>query len=461
MVEINTIGNLNFTKITKALLKSINKVNESTQELDLRKYITSFQFTTTLTSPTIYGNIVINDYDGLMNNEKLVITGEEFIEIELENVEDTKFSYKFVVASVDLEIKDESGDSAILIISLISVDFFSNSFGFKSRGYVNISITDIIKKILSDELQSEINIQNFEDTLGTRTFGFTRIRPLEKIEILKQQSYSKNDYIFSKFFFYETKNGYNFRSFENIVNESNANTQPLTYMYSEAAAFKKFSNPFFRNIKTYESTTRSNNFDRIINGFYGSETYRFDFNTKRVTTEYFNAFEDIKKIAHVGTTDKSLDGLTLNTSENFAKSLAKAGPYTYFLPWNSENGVNDLTYKYYQYTKPFEQLLKENTLNIVIDGTFLIELGDPLIIEITNNYHPNNINSSKDMRYSGRYIVQGINHIIQQKDQYGAFYHDTSISLVRDLIPIPQDIYNEKRFGGYDINTLPDISTIV
>ena len=224
MVEVTSPGNLNFTKINKALLTPINKVNDSVQELSLIKYIISFEFTTRMDNHTLFGTLILNDYDGIMNNEMFTITGEEFVIIEMENIEGTKFYYKFVVGGIDLEVKNESGDSALLILSLVSVDFFSNSFLFKSRGYVNLNITDIVKKILDEELRSEIPLETFEDTLSSRTFAFTKIRPFEKIEILQQQSYSKNDYLFSKFFFYETKTGYNFRSFEDIIKKSNANT---------------------------------------------------------------------------------------------------------------------------------------------------------------------------------------------------------------------------------------------
>mgnify|MGYP003332637846 CR=1 FL=1 len=460
MVEVTSPGNLNFTKINKALLTPINKVNDSVQELSLIKYIISFEFTTRMDNHTLFGTLILNDYDGIMNNEMFTITGEEFVIIEMENIEGTKFYYKFVVGGIDLEVKNESGDSALLILSLVSVDFFSNSFLFKSRGYVNLNITDIVKKILDEELRSEIPLETFEDTLSSRTFAFTKIRPFEKIEILQQQSYSKNDYLFSKFFFYETKTGYNFRSFEDIIKKSNANTTPLTYYYSELSANLKIGNPFFRNIKKYEAFTRSNNFERIINGFYSGEVQRFDFNTKRVTKELFSMADDIKKFVHVGTDDKTLENLSLNVSENFSKSIGKSSMYTYFLPWNSEDEMNDLTYKYYQYTKPFNHLLKENTLNIIIDGTFLIELGDPLIVEITDNNHPNDMNKNIDMRYSGRYIVHGINHIIQQKDQFGMFYHDMCVSLVRDLMPISQTKFNEKTFNGYDIKTLQNTDYI-
>ena len=123
MVEVTSPGNLNFTKINKALLTPINKVNDSVQELSLIKYIISFEFTTRMDNHTLFGTLILNDYDGIMNNEMFTITGEEFVIIEMENIEGTKFYYKFVVGGIDLEVKNQSGDSALLILSLVSVDF--------------------------------------------------------------------------------------------------------------------------------------------------------------------------------------------------------------------------------------------------------------------------------------------------------------------------------------------------
>jgi hypothetical protein len=194
-----------------------------------------------------------------------------------------------------------------------------------------------------------------------------------------------------------------------------------------------------------------NNFERLSNGFYASEIYKFDFLQKRVTNEYYNAYEDIKKYEHVNGSSNDQNSYTLNVSETFAEKVAKAGSYTYFIPSSSDN--NDLTYKWFQYATPLLMLMYENTLNLVIDGSFNIRIGDPVMIEIGDNRPTNDPNKQLDMRYSGRYIVQAINHSYNL-DELGDLKYNASISVTRDLMPIPQEIHNRQMEGTTAIPSL-------
>ena len=136
----------------------------------------------------------------------------------------------------------------------------------------------------------------------------------------------------------------------------------------------------------------------------------------------------------------------LSITSKFLNDVRENGRYTYFIPWDSASGRNDMTFKHFQYSKPFINMLKENELNIFTDGNLTINIGDPIEVKIWKNQDRNNkIENYEDERYSGKYIIQSLNNIVYRGDMVGIWYHDTSISLTRDTTPINNNIANPIR----------------
>ena len=209
-------------QITKAVLESIANDTGGTRSVDITNLIRYYEFSESLFSSTLHGKLIVFDGVGLLNNETFTITGEEFLTIGIQTGEDKLFEYKFVISNIDIESKSESGDSAVIVLTLLSIDQFSNLFTFKSKGYRDSSITDIVRSILITELGTQIKIddERFVQSTGNKTFAFTKIRPLEKIEILKQQAFQESETLSSTYVFYEDREGYNFRPIEQIIEQA-------------------------------------------------------------------------------------------------------------------------------------------------------------------------------------------------------------------------------------------------
>jgi len=424
----------NFTVIESAEIYT-NSTELSNERFNILDKILSFEFTESLFSHTIYGSLILTDDSNFLNKNLLRTHGEILCEIKIKNIEDEIFEYIFVIGNVELEIKNEIADGAVAVLSLISRDFFRNLYRFKSKGYVNLPITDIIKQILNEELNTDIEMkeENFHNSDDKSTYGFTKIRPFEKIDILKQKAYSQNPSVTSTYLFYENRDGYNFQTFETII-MNNMKTKVEDYIYSQNMSQNKFTNPLFRGIKSFIPTSRNNNVTKITNGLFSSEIYRFDFNTKRISVEEFNLHDDSKDFKHI---DNNVDGkINIKMTDSFREDIKKNGKYTYFIPWNSENTTTDYTYKHYQYSKPFLYLINENTLDILIDGNLKLKLGNPVNISIWKNImRAGNMNEDLlDTRYSGRYLIHTITNTIFKTDRKSPFLHESSVSLTRDWL---------------------------
>lgn len=404
-------------------------------KLDIVDNIISYEFTESIFSHTMYGTIIIHDNADILNLKYFKFKGEEKITITVKNTEEITLKYTWILADVELENKDTMSDKAIVVVSLVSKDFFKNSYTYISKAYRNSNRTGMIRRILKEELKSQVphNTLFFDfDTINETTIAFTKIRPFEKISILVQQMFDNRNggLPVCTYVFFEDRRGYNLTSIENIMN--NAQYKPVKeFIYSQNMARNTFKDPSFNGIKSFENSNRNNNLSKTINALYASEVYRFDFTTRRTTVLNYDLKDDIQKFAQLFNTNSSL----LNVSNNFLDEVSNSGRYTYFAPWDSSRERNDLTYKHFQYSKPFLYLIEENTFNIFINGKFSLRLGDPIVTKIWKNDVRDETDENLDDRYSGKYIIQTLTNTIYRGERIGIFIHDTSVSLTRDNNP--------------------------
>ena len=113
--------NYNHTIIESAYLETNNS------KMDIVKNIISYEFTESIFSYTMYGTIIINDNADLLNKNYFKFNGEEKITITVKNLENNVFTYTWILADVELENKNTMADNAIVVISLVTKDFFKNS----------------------------------------------------------------------------------------------------------------------------------------------------------------------------------------------------------------------------------------------------------------------------------------------------------------------------------------------
>lgn len=369
---------------------------DSNKTLEITSIVGSISITNALNHQTYSGSITIVDNTNLLNNDNFSFVGEEFIDITIKKPNtDDEFRYKFVAATVVNETKSETADSAVFIVTLLSSDSFTNAGIFKSTGYKGKG-SEIVRDILKQELKTEVEItdDNFEDPDGELSYAFTRIKPLEKVSILTDQSYKNRSSLTSIFMFYENKKGYNFETFERIMERSIANNSPITFTHTPLAYFDREET--INSITTYESKGTYDNFKRLYYGMYNTELLNFDFITKELRSESFNLLENINSTLHLNRPDPG-------ASDAFRQAANNLGAFTYYTPFDSRR--DDNTSKAILYSSAFSILLRENTLLIKTFGNLNLDVGDVINVEILDNLPTSDTEKHLDARYSGKYII--------------------------------------------------------
>jgi hypothetical protein len=406
---------------------------DSGRRIDLRAIVGSMRITLGINSHTIFANLMLVDNINLLNNDTFAFTGEEFIHITFRSRgTDNIFSYKFIVSKMDIELKSPSGDSSTFILTLLSVDSFINASAFKSKGYAG-TITSIIRQILETELNSEIQINEnrFVDTEESNTFGFTEIKPFEKIDILKLRAYSKSQSITSNFFFYENRLGYNFETFENMIERAASNTTVIEYTHTPLAVIDRETN--FNTILNFSPRSTFNNHRRLYHGLYNSNVKALDFLTKGVTKTELSLLEKFEEVPHLNRSDPGI-------SSTFSDKIKNIGSLTYYVPFDSS--TNDNTPDVLLNNSPFSILVDENSLLIKTFGNLTYDIGDPLNVVILDNETLDNENKKEDPRYSGTYIIHSISYEIGI-DEHGYTMFNNML-LIREGALRNADHYNKQ-----------------
>jgi len=371
------------------------------KEVDITSISGGINITIALNHQTISGDILLVDNINLLNSEQFSFVGEEFIEIKINKPgSDDQYTYKFVAAILNQEVKTPTVDSAVFTLTLLSTDAFVNAGSFKSAGYSGTG-SDIIKTILQQELKTEVTIDddNFEDPDGNLSYAFTRIKPFEKITVLTNQCYKNKASLTSTFMFYENKKGYNFETYERIMERAIANNEPITYTNTPMSYYDRETT--LNSIISYNPRGAFDNFKRLYHGMYNTELLNFDFITKELRTENFNLLENIDNVLHLNRADPG-------ASDVFRQSANNLGAFSYYLPYDSSR--DDNTSKAILYSSAFSILLSENTLTVKTFGNLGLDVGDVINVEILDNASTSDNEKGLDARYSGKYIVFAITY---------------------------------------------------
>lgn len=369
--------------------------------VDIRSIVASIDITVSIANPTIFARMLLIDNIDLLNNEIFSFTGEEFINLSVRRTgTEHSFNYKFVVSTMNVEIKSSTSDSSVSALTLLSVDSFVSSSLFKSKGYTG-TISEIVRGILETELKTNININRFADSVDGQTFAFTEIKPFEKIAMLTPRACLNTPSLTSMFMFYENRSGYNFEPFEDIMDRATANSDPISFVHTPLESISRDDQ--LNAILSYMPRSTFNTHRRMYHGLYNSNVKSFDFITKTVNKQELSILDKIDEIKHLNSADPG-------SSTNFSAKVKELSSLTYFIP--TDSSILDRTPRALLNNSPFSILLQENTLIIKTFGNFSYEVGDPALITILDNSQLENFNKKPDPRYSGKYIIHTITHEI-------------------------------------------------
>jgi len=372
----------------------------SNKAVDIKAVATNIDIFSSIFSPTTTGIIDITDASGSVYN--LTLVGEEGVEMEFKTPGRASFKRTFHAFRIEEQEYSTNGSCIKFRIHLASVDHYPAVVTSLNKGFKGL-VSDMMKSLLTTDLQTPRSL-NIETTKGLDSFIIPNWNILEIIEFMRQRANSEK-YV-TPFLFFEDQSGYNFVSYEKLVEQRLENAKNLVFTFEnltpDAGEENQTTVPYrqYRNAVECTVVERPNAIKKVIGGGMSSTMTLIDLNNKTETTEIVDYTLLKNKIKQ-----KLNDSDIISHSDNFVKKYPKATTNFITVVGDTDHIQKSLTIK-----KTFINKFKDICLRMVVNGDSELQPGDVIYYQGPSR----SFNESKDIQLSGNYIIGDMKHNIQQ-----------------------------------------------
>jgi len=369
--------------------------------------------------------------------EGLPLVGQERVELEFEDNNEVAIGKSPKLTLYVNKITPVESDTNI---ELIQIELVSREFIMNEKIRVNTrfdgKISDHIESILTDEnyLETEKEL-DIEITENTFNFNGSNKKPFYMLNALSKKSVPEGKLKKAAgYFFYETSNGYHFKSLDTLLDPSK-NPQKKSVIYNETPESRGFNLPEGYDMKAleYELDNRVDVQEKLKLGAYTNKMILFD---------PFNCFYQV-------VTDASPEK---DTEQSAGKGMPKLNPEfdrfnkgqdkeftrtTYFLvdhgslpTGDTSTQIDKAEEENFEYLNIANQSIRRynqfyaSKVTVTLPGDFSIHVGDAIFVDAPGLTAEKD--GENDQQAGGIYIISDLCHYMTPKNSY------TKVNLVRD-----------------------------
>lgn len=426
---LDRVGKYNLSELEIISYKQ-NKEESLPMTMDIKGITLTMSITEDIFSHNLLGSIMV--YDTQDVRSLLPLTGLERLSFKFNtpglpgyDMSD-KTGVPFHIYKVDTIRKDPSNDKGQFYkIYFCSPEMYYNQLTSVSRAYTG-PLENAVKDILrnSKYLNSKKRLL-VEDTATNAKYVIPSMKPFKAINFLSEQCRS-GKYNNAGYLFFETSQGFHFRSLESMLAMGGAVARPTVWNFqSQIVQTQDDKKPEVKDIQRrmqtvikYEFGRQVDALENIKNGLYANRLIVHDAFNKTIKTHDFNYQDNFEKGYHTETTGKDDDtakGIVPDTQLN------DTGKGLYHYP-NAKKMVVTETSKVhndFEFTPVKDTLpkitsqrmgYKNMNMSLLVYGNTSLNAGD--IINFTVPIMQPGETPSVNPFTSGRYLIMAIKHTI-------------------------------------------------
>lgn len=415
--------------------------------IDLKLGVVSFNYYEDLFSPCLTAQLLIVSSGGATQTDVkdgesgetienvysgLPIRGGERVKIKIKaNTEknaalefDSPEKY-FYVSNVSKQFSD--GSKEIFTLDLVSREAITNETSRVVKRYPKESkISDHVKTIIQDRLASTIEDEDIDETVNKYGFIGNLKKPFHVLVWLASKSKPKKG--LPGYFFYQTKDGFKFKSIDSLIEDGNE-SEKITYRETNFKPSSVLSDVADFTILQYNVVQNNDLLTKLALGQFSSHIMEFDplqgtfttqeqgkFTLDDVTSESINLGEtpEVPKLLNDDTTQN------LGTLPSRLITMVTDRGVLDFEPVTDKNSEPSLWQRqaYMRY-----QLLFTQVLNMVVPLNTNLSVGNIIFVEFLQS---NMEAKERDRQQSGSYMIKELCHHFDPNQSI------TSMTLVRD-----------------------------
>jgi len=424
-------------------------------KMDIKPITLNVELTEDIFTNTMVGAITV--YDTQDVRTVLPITGLEKLNLKfntpglsgVNGVEEDGHPFQiYKIDEVRVDVNNPRGQ--LYKIYFCSQEMYYSSFNRVSQAFAG-PIEDAIEKIFrqKDFLNSKKKLY-FEPTRTNTKLVMPNLRPFNAINLLcnyaQAASYKNAGYLF-----YETPEGYFFRSIESMLALGGAKARPAKFKYQYQIANVRQGDTRdvlddMRNVIKYDFLKPVDTLKQLRNGAYANRMISHDSFNKTFTTtdfDYATSFGDFFHTEH-NDGDKAVDKFTVPFAyyDDTRKDISQNAMAKLMVDTNTSKLHNDyeipLPSETTQVTVPQREAMKGTTLRLLVFGNSLIHAGDIITFDLPLMRPLGQDRQESNPYWGGRYLITAVKHIINIQAQR----YEMVLNCMKDAVrtPYPKEL---------------------
>ena len=373
----------------------------------------------------------------------------------------------FQIYKVDSVRKDPNNDiGQFYKIYFCSPEMYNNQVTTVSRAYkgpVEDGVRDIVKakKYLNSKKPLFL-----EPTKTNAKYVIPSLKPFKAIQFLANQAIS-GKYNNSGYRFFETSQGFHFRSLESMMAVNGSVARPTIFNFQhQIQQIQDTKKDEVKNIRRrmegvikYEFNKPVDTLTNIIDGFYANKLVVHDAFNKTIRTHDFNYKENFTKGFHTETIGSESDEFKMITPDtklnDTGKSLYDFADSKKMVVTETSKVHND--YEFVPTSDTLPQIVSQKAgyknlnLSLLVYGNTSINVGD--IINFTAPVMQPGEKPEPNPYTNGRYLIMAIKHTISTEAQR----HEMTLRCFKDSVRTPYPSESDPLIVGKENEVTYDI----
>ena len=410
----------------------IQAAKDEGRGVDIKEGLSSFAFyenimsnhLTALVKVTDSGNSIEKDGKRVSMMEGLPIRGGEEIRFDIEDSNKNKLKGELYLNKMMDGAQSTKSDS--FTIQCVSKESFTNEMTRVTKRYEG-KISENVTKILKEIMEADFKPENIEETSNSYNFIGNDRKPFYVCTWLATKGIpTENVGKTGGFFFYQTQDGMNFKSVDNLLDQD----VKKKYVSNDSDAMPQGYDDKILNYDMNRSVDLGSN---LSLGAYNNRTLYFDPYQFKYTHKDFNITEQ-EGVKHAGGSEDDFDFINPVFTESTTRLMTAildlgtlptgADAKAQLERWasNTEESNDKVMDRMVQSVMRYNQMYSVVT-SITIPGDFSLRAGDIIQCDF-----PRVSGDTKDIdkKSSGKYLISSLCHYVTPSRCY------TQLGLIRD-----------------------------
>lgn len=395
--------------------------------VDVYNFVLDINMYEDLSSPTISGNLTLNDAQDLINlmpfigEEKLLLTFKSPSMSDKQGLINQAF---YIYKMTNREYTAERAVQYTLhFVSFESVIDLNTKL---SKGYSGKN-NEIVTNILKNDIKTE-KLCSVEETRNTIKYVSNNWSPFTNINFIAKRSVSKQTGS-ANFVFFETCDGYNFKSIDSLL-EADSKTK---YIYDNntrdpgtggGGSVRDIRETLSR-IDNYTIDVGYDYMTRIQNGMYKSKLIMHDMLTKNYSIQTLEYTKEYEKHNHLNPFPLSTQGLPAKTASRLETKIRSLEGF--------DNFKSDGLKSWYLKNNMQQSEINSFSMELTIPGRTDLRAGDIIDVYIYRTTPFRSTDTEEDIidkTFSGRYLIHSLCHNLNREK------HQIILTVVKDSLII-------------------------